>query len=106
MPLLMKYFEPLADGGSWKTQHVLQDMVTFMSFNLMEKMAKIGTFDVIFCCRLLPAFDDDTKQQVLAGLASCLVPDGVLVVGADETIESPDLFQLFDGTPGFYTLKK
>ena len=62
----------------------IRGRVKFRPHNLIEDV-KLGVFDVIFCRNVLIYFDEETKRQVLARLASQLARDGYLVLGASET---------------------
>lgn len=102
--MAMKHFSQ--DGQTWQLKEAIQKMVRFESFNLLDKMERFGTFDVIFCRNVLIYFDEETKKRVLAGLAKRLAPDGFLFLGGSETVIGlcPDL-KMQPGCPGLYTLQ-
>ena len=78
------YFTPEPDGG-WRAGAALRSRVRFGRFNLLDDMAPLGRFDVIFCRNVLIYFDPPTKRQVLERMARQLAPDGVLYLGGAET---------------------
>ncbi len=102
--MLLKYFTKL--DSKWQVNQDVRDMATFAEFNLLDDPSRFGTFDVIFCRNVLIYFDKETKGQVLNRLASVLAPDGVLFLGAAETILGLDTnFQPISGMRGAYGLQ-
>jgi len=83
-PMLVKHFEK-ADG-LWRISSALRAMVKFRAFNLLDNLAPLGSFDVIFCRNVLIYFDVETKARVLAAMAGRLNPHGVIVLGGAETV--------------------
>ena len=101
---VMKYFRQ--EGQTWKITDKIKSMVKFERFNLLERMDRFGTFDVIFCRNVLIYFDEETKKKVLQGLTRRLAPDGCLFLGGSETVIGlcPEL-KVNQGCPGLYTLQ-
>ena len=62
--------------------------VTWQRINLVdpEALAGLGQFDAIVCRNVLIYFRDRTIEQVIGGLWQRLLPGGVLVVGASESL--------------------
>ena len=81
---LMKYFTQQQD--KWQLKPEIKSMVKFQYFNLLDKMAGLGQFDVIFCRNVLIYFDQPTKRVVLDNMAKQLAPDGFLFLGGAETV--------------------
>jgi len=81
---LVKHFNQ--DGARWRLRPALRDMVRFEERNLLAECASLGRFDVIFCRNVLIYFDAPTKTRVLEMLARQLAPNGVLYLGAAETV--------------------
>jgi len=52
----------------------------------LQDFSHLGTFDVIFCRNVLIYFDQDTKINIFDRLARMLEPDGVLALGAAESV--------------------
>lgn len=82
--LLMKYFKQV--GDMWQIVPAIRQMVQFKPFNLLDDMAHLGGFDIIYCRNVLIYFDAETKADVLSRMADILAPDGYLLLGAAETI--------------------
>jgi chemotaxis protein methyltransferase CheR len=78
-------------------------MVQFKHFNLLEPMAALGKFDIIFCRNVLIYFDGETKAKVLQNMAQILPEDGFVVLGGAETVLGvTDAFRPMDNTRGIY----
>ncbi|MEX6724074.1 CheR family methyltransferase [Parapedomonas caeni] len=82
--LLMKYFAKV--GDQWQVSADIRNMVKYRTFNLLESMAGLGQFDIIFCRNVLIYFDAPTKAQVLDNLRRQMPADGSLFLGAAETV--------------------
>lgn len=102
--MLMKYFAQ--ENTGWKLQSHIRDMVRYESFNLLEKMDRFPTFDIIFCRNVLIYFDEQTKKKVLAGLVKKMAPDGFLFLGGAETAIGlcPEL-KVYPACPGLYAFQ-
>jgi chemotaxis protein methyltransferase CheR len=99
---LGRYFEALADGA-WRIKADVRSMVTFRQFNLLDSMAGLGTFDVVFCRNVLIYFDEATKAGVLAKISQQMPEDGFLFLGGAETVLGiTDRFQPVPGRRGIY----
>ncbi len=82
-PMLARHFAP--EAGGWRVRAPLRARVEFRPHNLLDDLAPLGRFDVVFCRNVLIYFDTPTKSRVLDALARRLAPDGVLYLGAAET---------------------
>jgi chemotaxis protein methyltransferase CheR len=82
--LLMKHFTQ-GDAG-WEASSKLRSMVKFQQFNLLDNPAAFGVFDLILCRNVCIYFDTPTKSKVLHSLSGQLADDGLLLLGASETI--------------------
>ena len=82
--LLVKYFEKQDD--QWQISQELRDMVTYKEYNLLNNLAPLGKFDVVFCRNVLIYFDKETKGQVLGSIADLMPQDGTLFLGGAETV--------------------
>ncbi len=101
--LLVKHFVQV--GDRWQIDESLCKMIKFQPFNLLENIAALGRFDVVFCRNVLIYFDTPTKTRVLEGIADVLAPDGFLYLGGAETVlGTTDRFQLMQGQRGIYSL--
>lgn len=81
---LMKYFTQ--QGEKWQLNQDIRGMIQFKYFNLLESMASLGKFDVIFCRNVLIYFDQQTKGNVLDRMATQCADDGFLFLGGAETV--------------------
>jgi chemotaxis protein methyltransferase CheR len=82
--LLVKYFKQ--QGERWQIDPAIRAMVSFRQLNLLDDMAALGRFDVIFCRNVLIYFDQPTKTLVLDRLSRQMAPDGHLYLGGAETV--------------------
>lgn len=102
--MLMKYFEQ--SGDRWQIKEEIRRMVRYEYFNLLDCMAHLGTFDVIFCRNVLIYFDEKTKRDIMNRLAERLSADGFLFLGGAETVIGyTDAFRPHEGSRGLYILK-
>jgi chemotaxis protein methyltransferase CheR len=82
--MLVKYF--VQTGELWKLNADIRAMVQHRQLNLLQDFSQLGTFDVIFCRNVLIYFDQDTKAGIFERMARMLEADGVLVLGAAESV--------------------
>jgi chemotaxis protein methyltransferase CheR len=82
--MLVKHFTQI--GELWQLNADIRGMVQHRQLNLLQDFSHLGTFDVIFCRNVLIYFDQDTKIDVFDRLAGMLEPDGVLLLGAAESV--------------------
>ena len=78
-------------------------MVAHRQLNLLHDFGQLGSFDVIFCRNVLIYFDQETKSRIFARLAKAIEPDGVMVLGAAETVVGlTEVFKPFPDRRGLY----
>jgi chemotaxis protein methyltransferase CheR len=78
-------------------------MVEHRQLNLLQDFSHLGTFDVIFCRNVLIYFDPDTKAGIFDRLAKSLDADGMLVLGAAESVVGiSDAFKPYPEKRGLY----
>jgi chemotaxis protein methyltransferase CheR len=82
--MLVRHFTQT--GELWQLNADIRAMVQHRQLNLLQDFSHLGTFDVIFCRNVLIYFDQDTKAGVFGRLARMLDTDGVLVLGAAESV--------------------
>src|SRR5258708_2952798 len=82
--MLVKHFTQT--GELWQLNADIRAMVQHRPLNLLQDFSHLGTFDVIFCRNVLIYFDHDTKINIFDRLAKVLEPDGVLALGAAESV--------------------
>jgi chemotaxis protein methyltransferase CheR len=99
--MLMKYFEQ--KGERWCLKQEIKSMVQYKYFNLLESMAVLGRFDVVFCRNVLIYFDRETKAKVLQNISGLLPDDGFLFLGGAETVLGiTEAFKALENSRGIY----
>jgi chemotaxis protein methyltransferase CheR len=99
--LMLKYFEQ--DGTDWQLKDPIRKAVSFASHNLLDSARGLGVFDLVLCRNMLMYLCDDNRRQVLGNLADALTPDGIMMLGAAETvIGQTDRFEASREFRGFY----
>jgi len=82
--MLMRYFRK--EGINWRINDAIRAMAQFREFNLLSDPRSLGRFDIVFCRNVLIYFDQPTKSRVLGGIAGVMPADGLLYLGAAETV--------------------
>jgi chemotaxis protein methyltransferase CheR len=82
--MLVKYFTQ--NGEMWQLNAEIRGMVQHRQLNLLQDFSHLGVFDVVFCRNVLIYFDQATKINIFERIARMLEPDGVLALGAAETV--------------------
>ena len=82
--MLVKYFTQ--NGELWQLKAEIRGMVQHRQLNLLQDFSHLGTFDIIFCRNVLIYFDQDTKANIFGRISRMLEPDGVLALGAAESV--------------------
>jgi chemotaxis protein methyltransferase CheR len=82
--LLVKYFTQ--NGELWQINADLRGMVQHRQLNLLQDFSHLGVFDVVFCRNVLIYFDQNTKVSIFERISRMLEPDGVLALGAAESV--------------------
>ncbi len=99
--MLVKYFTQV--GELWQLNADIRAMVQHRQLNLLQDFSHLGTFDVVFCRNILIYFDHDTKVGIFDRLAKMLEPDGVLALGAAESVVGiSDAFKPYPDRRGLY----
>ena len=99
--LLVKYFTQT--GELWQLNADVRSMVQHRQLNLLQDFSHLGKFDVIFCRNVLIYFDQDTKINIFERLNRVLEPDGVLMLGAAESVVGiTDAFRACPDRRGLY----
>ena len=97
---MMQAFEP--DGDSWRARVDLRQRIEFRQHNLLEPPPG-GSFDLILCRNVLLYFSAERRRAVLDGLAGAIALDGLLMLGAGETVlGSTEAFAASPLQKGFY----
>lgn len=82
--MLVKYFTQV--GDLWQINADIRAMVQQRQLNLLQDFSHLGSFDVIFCRNVMIYFDQDTKVGIFERLTKVIEPDGVLALGAAESV--------------------
>lgn len=99
--LLMKHFEKNDDN--WRISDKMRAAVRFQTLNLLADFRALGRFDIVFCRNVLIYFDNETKRDVLERMARQMSDDGVLLLGAAETVLGlTEAFKTVPGKRGLY----
>ncbi len=102
--LLMKYFAQ--EDEKWRITDDIKKLVQFNYFNLLDSMAGMGPFDIIFCRNVLIYFDEETKAQIFEKMSKIIAPDGFLFLGGAETVLGiTDTFKPVPEKRGLYITK-
>ena len=81
---LMRWFEPA--GETWTIRREIARAIKFRQHNLVDGPMPPGLFDIVMCRNVLLYFPQQMREQVLERLARSIRPDGLLVLGAGETV--------------------
>jgi chemotaxis protein methyltransferase CheR len=99
--LLVKYFEQ--KGDKWAVKPELKSMIQYKYFNLLDSMAPLGKFDIIFCRNVLIYFDREMKAKVLENMSGLIPDDGFVILGGAETVLGiTESLKLMENTRGLY----
>jgi chemotaxis protein methyltransferase CheR len=99
--MLVKYFTQA--GELWQLNAEIRAMIQHRQLNLLQDFSHLGTFDVIFCRNVLIYFDQDTKAGIFDRLGKMLEADGVLALGAAESVVGiSDAFKPYPERRGLY----
>jgi chemotaxis protein methyltransferase CheR len=79
-----RYFRQ-ADGA-WEIDPAIRGMVEFRRMNLIRELPYLGPFDLILCRNLLIYFDQPTRERLCQTLSATLLPRGILIIGAAESL--------------------
>lgn len=81
---LMRWFAQ--DGEDWTIRREIARGVRFRQHNLVASPMPPGLFDVVLCRNVLLYFPGQVREAVLDRLARSTRDDGLLVLGAGETV--------------------
>ena len=98
---MLRHFEQR--GDEWIAKDSIRKMVTFTEHNMLTPARHFGRFDVICCRNVLMYLSDDKRSKILETIAPLLEQDGLLMLGAAETvIGQTQKFQASKEFRGFY----
>ena len=79
------YFTP-APNNTWTVVDRVRKCVTFRRFNLQDNLSALGVFDFVFCRNVEIYFGEEFKTNLFNRIAEILTPDGILLLGATESL--------------------
>jgi chemotaxis protein methyltransferase CheR len=94
-----RFFQPV--DGAWQIRPELRPLVTWRRQDLLRDTFE-KTFDLIVCRNVVIYFTEAAKVELYRRFAESLVPDGILFIGATESISIPRDAGLVSLAPGFY----
>lgn len=98
---LVKYFTQI--GDKWELSHDVRSLVSFQPSNLLDDPSSLGRFDIVFCRNVLIYLDRSDQANVLGKVANQMPADGVLYLGAGETVLGiSDKFLPVEGQRGIF----
>ncbi|MCL1093737.1 CheR family methyltransferase [Shewanella kaireitica] len=101
-----QFFDTLPSGNMVIKNNVKQ-LVNFRAHNLLESYTLLGKFDIIFCRNVLIYFSPEAKRKILRQFAAALNPNGILFLGASESIAGlSEEFDMIRCNPGIYYQKR
>ena len=99
--MLVKHFTQV--GELWQLNADIRAMVQHRQLNLLQDFSHLGMFDVVFCRNVLIYFDQATKAGIFDRLVKVIEPDGVLALGAAESVVGiTDAFKPYPDRRGLY----
>ncbi len=81
---LQRWFTSV-DGG-WKIHDEIRGLASFRTLNLMEDIASVGRFDIVFCRNVAIYFNESDRASVFRRIGRTLESDGYLVIGSTESL--------------------
>lgn len=81
---MLAWFE--SAGEQWRVKAELRQKVGFQIHNLLESPPAGGQYDVILCRNVLLYFSEERRRLVFDQLRRAIAPDGILMLGAGETV--------------------
>jgi chemotaxis protein methyltransferase CheR len=94
-------------GGLVTVRPDLRKRIVWQRVNLIdaEAIAQLGSFEVILCRNVLIYFSDESMLRVVTLLSSALVPGGILMVGASESLLRFGIFECEERSGTFFYRK-
>lgn len=81
---MLRWFD--SRDEDWHAVPDLRRKVTFQVHSLLDRPPTVAPFDVILCRNVLLYFSQTVRTGVFERLRSCIASDGVLMLGAGETV--------------------
>jgi two-component system, chemotaxis family, CheB/CheR fusion protein len=90
---LKRFFQQ--ENGGFRIQKEIRDLVVFAPHNLLSD-PPFSRMDLISCRNLLIYLERDVQQNVIELFHYALNPEGTLLLGSAETVDTSDLFRIDD----------
>lgn len=81
---MLNFFNETQKG--WKVADKVLEMTRFEQQNILDFPPMPGRFDLVLCRNVLLYFDPETRRRAFDRLASATAADGLLMLGAGETV--------------------
>lgn len=102
---MVRWFAP--DGEHWRAKPELRRLVRFERHNLLDPSPLDARADVILCRNVMLYFGAEERARVFDRLAGAIAPDGLLMLGAGETVlGNTRIFEPDRAHRGFYRLAR
>ena len=88
-------------NGAWEVRPELRPLVTWRRQDLLQDRFEKG-FDLVVCRNVVIYFTESAKADLYRRFAESLTTDGILFIGATESISTPRDAGLQPLAPGFY----
>lgn len=98
---LLRHFTP--EGRMFRLKERVRRMVQFRRHDILRDL-DYPSADLVLCRNVLIYFSRSEQENILRRMASCLSPEGFLVLGKAETLlgESRELYQIVDPAERIY----
>ena len=83
--LMVKYFKK-GEDDYWTIDPRIRDRVDFKKVNLLDLFGVPGKFDIVLCRNVLIYQNEERKKKIVENLVKFIQPEGVLVLGAAESL--------------------
>lgn len=86
--IVARYFTQ--EGGNYKIDPKLKQLVSFGQINLSDKLqlSRVEKSNIIFCRNVIIYFDDEMKRRVINAFYDNLLPSGTLIIGHSESLHN------------------
>lgn len=92
---LIAHFEKVSE--LWRVHDRVRATIRFERHNLVSDPAPEGAFDLVLCCNVLSGLDAAARTTAIETIAGACAPEGLLALGAGETIETEAFTPLPNG---------
>ena len=101
---MLRHFDETRNG--WQIKPSTRRIARFEQHNVLSDPPSLQRFDLVLCRNVLLYFDPATREIAFNRLASAMASDGVLMLGAGETVVGQtSAFQPCQGRMSLYELR-